>query len=205
MSAPIQVNTPLFQVSGGQTYQLNIETTASQVKCSDGMDIETRLQTVERAASGAAVVHFADDIAGRDALTGVNTGDTVIVADATGDATVGSGGARYVKLSDGSFRKTSEDESMDVVCTWEHIENRPASTVAQIDLAVAKQHTHDNIETLAHISEDGTGKLLYKGRAISDGLVWVARVDSIDEIPFNLAEGGLVFLNAPAEDEGGED
>jgi len=204
---PIQQGITMVQTVGGQVFELNPKTTAAQVKMADGMDMETRIQTVERAASGAAVVKFADTIAARDALTGLRPGDIVIVTDATGDATVDKGGARYVKLPDGEasrFRKLSEDESMDIVCSWDHVEGRPASAVAQIDLAVAKQHSHDNYDTLTHLGDDGTNNLTYKGRRIDPGVVWVARVDSLDKIPTNLADGGLVILSGASGETGGD-
>lgn len=200
---PIQANVIINQTIGGQIFEVNPKTTAEQVKFADGTDLNTRMAVVERAASGAAVVRFAANIAERDALTGLNPGDKVIVEDATGDPTVTKGGARYVYLPEGAgFRKTSEDESMDVICNWDHLQDKPTSTVAQIDLAVAKAHSHDNVETLAHFTDDGTGNPLYKGKRINDGKVWIANVDSLEKIPTNLADCGLVFLNTTAASGG---
>lgn len=201
---PIQTNVTIAQTVGGQIFEFNPKTTATQVKFPDGMDLNTRMATVERAASGASVTKFAETIAERDALTGLNPGDLVIVADATGDPTVKSGGARYICLPDGAgFRKSSEDESMDYECTWEHIQGKPDVTVAQIELAVAKMHNHANAETLANFSDDGAGNALFMGKRINDGKVWIVSVDSFDKIPTNLADGGLVLLRttpAPAEE-----
>lgn len=202
MATPIALNTPLFQVTGGQTFQLNPETTLAQVKCADGIDAETRLGTLERAVSGKATLRIADDIAGRDSLLGLIAGDQVWVIDATADATVASGGAKYLYMLDNTWLKIGEAESMDIVFNWALLQDKPTSTVEQIDLAVAKQHVHDNIETLTHVSDDGAGNLLFKGRRVSDGKVWVAAVASLDDIPANLADGGLVFVN-PALASGG--
>jgi hypothetical protein len=56
------------------------------------------------------------DIAARNALNGQMTlGDRVVVDDATGDATVGVGWAIYVWLSSNTWRKTNEQEGLDVV------------------------------------------------------------------------------------------
>lgn len=202
MSTPIQINTPLIQVTGGQTYQLNIETTAGQVKCADGISAEVRLQTLERAIAGQTTLSIVQNIAERDALEGQIAGNQAWVLDATDDPTVESGGAKYLYMLDSNWLKVAEAESMDIICDWDHILSKPESTPAQIDLAVAKQHTHDNIETIAQISDDGTSKLLYKGKAISDGLVWVCRVTSLEAIPANLADGGLVFVVGGEEEEG---
>lgn len=54
------------------------------------------------------------NIAARNALTGLSVGDRVFVADATADATVGSGWAIYVWRGS-SFTKVAEQEGLDVV------------------------------------------------------------------------------------------
>ncbi len=53
------------------------------------------------------------NIAARNALTGLSTGDRVFVLDATGDATVGSGWAIYVWRG-AAFTKVAEQEGLDV-------------------------------------------------------------------------------------------
>lgn len=195
----IPIDTPFYQVNGGQTYKLNPETTAKQVKTSDGLNVEVTLAIIQRALAGNTTARFAETIAERDALTNLIPGDVVIVTDASDDETVQSGGARYCYLPDGAgFKKISEDESMDIVCDWAHVENKPESTVAQIDLAVAKQHQHDNTETLTHLSDDGAENLLFFGKRVCPDKVWVARVASLADIPTNLADNGLVILTGGA-------
>lgn len=54
------------------------------------------------------------DIAARNALTGVTTGDISFVVDATGDATVATGWAVYM-WQGAAWAKISEQESIDVV------------------------------------------------------------------------------------------
>jgi hypothetical protein len=54
------------------------------------------------------------DIAARNALTGITTGDIVYVVDATGDATVNAGWAVYM-WQGAAWGKISEQEGIDVV------------------------------------------------------------------------------------------
>jgi hypothetical protein len=54
------------------------------------------------------------DITARNALTGLSSGDTVMVDDASADATVSTGWALYQWLSAGVWRKIAEEESLDV-------------------------------------------------------------------------------------------
>lgn len=194
---PVHLKTPLVHSIGGALYQLDVETTADQVKTQDGLNVEIRLGTLEAAVAGKKQAYIKNNIAERDALvgTGLQHGDRVFVIDATADATVEKGGAEYLYMTDNTWLKISELESMDVICNWAHLQDKPTSSVAQIDLAVAKQHTHDNIETLTHLSDDGAGNLLFKGKRINDGLVWVATVPTLADIPANLADGGLVIVN----------
>jgi hypothetical protein len=55
------------------------------------------------------------NIAGRNALTGLSTGDRVYVTDATGDATVAAGWAIYLFRPGPIWTKVAEQESMDVI------------------------------------------------------------------------------------------
>jgi len=191
----ISLPTPMFQAVGGQLYKLLLETTASQVMMADGVSVETRLVTLERALASNTTTYFADDIADRDALTGMIPGDRVFVIDATGDTTVKTGSATYIWMPNLSWRKLNEDESLDVTLTWERLEGKPQSTVTDIDLAVARQHVHSNKTQLDALSEDGEGKLLYRGQPINDGLVDVASTTDIGVIPENLRDGGLLIVN----------
>lgn len=191
----INLPTPMFQAVGGQLYKLLLETTASQVSMSDGVSVETRVNTLERALAANTTTRFADTIEERDNLTGLIPGDRVFVLDATGDPTVKSGGATYIWMPNLSWRKLSEDESMDVTLSWDTLENKPQSTVADIDLAVARQHAHANKTELDALSDDGTGNLLYKGKRIDDGKVDVASTTDVGVIPDNLRDGGLLIVN----------
>lgn len=204
-STPIQSAVVLAQTVGGVTFEMNPKTTAEQVKMPDGTDVATRLLTVERVATGTATNRIVQTIAERDALVGVKEADTCWVIDATGDDTVQNGGAKYLRMSDGTWLKTAEAESMDVILQWQNIVGKPSSTPDDIDLAVAKQHIHSNYEVLTHVNDDGAGNLTYKGKRINDGKVWIARVSSYDDIPSNLADGGLIICDMPAAASGGEE
>lgn len=87
--------------------------------------------------------------------TEVFPGQLVMVVNATGDDTVDTGWAIYRRLADatdlstiGAWQKIAEKESLDVVVNWANIDGKPNSTVADIDDAVDKKHTHENKATL---------------------------------------------------------
>ena len=105
------------------------------------------------------------DIAARNALT--DKTNLVYVKNATGDTTVKNGGATYIYDSATSaWVKTSEAESMDLVFSWENLQNKPTSTVAAIDAAVLNSHAHTNKTQLDDISELN-GLLSYKGKYVT--------------------------------------
>ncbi len=82
------------------------------------------------------------------------------------DATVKTGGATYLynpAVGYTSWIKISEAESLDVVVDWGDITNRPTSSVADIDDAVSKRHSHANKTQLDNIDEDANGLLTYNG------------------------------------------
>lgn len=92
------------------------------------------------------------------------------VADASGDPTVDTGGARY--RSDGTnWIKFGEDESMDIdfsaiSIAWSQLTGGPASTPAQIDSAVNNSHSHANLTELNKLGEDANGLATYGGSLI---------------------------------------
>lgn len=113
--------------------------------------------------SGAANMDIVADIAARDALTPVN-GSMCLVLDASADATVVAGAAAYVyQLSTAAWIKIAEYESMDLELTWAALQNKPTSSVADIDDAVSKRHSHTNKTQLDKVGEDGSGYLTYNG------------------------------------------
>lgn len=71
------------------------------------------------------------DIAGRNALTGLSTGDRVFVLDASSDATVSSGWAIYVWRGL-AFTKVAEEEGLDVLVSGTNLAFVPGATSAQL-------------------------------------------------------------------------
>ena len=107
--------------SAGTYDEINLKTTAEQVKMKDGTTVQAFLDSLPSAGGvGAKVVA---DITARDALT-PEEGLIAYVVDATGDSTVTAGGASYIY--DGSnWVKISEFESMDAVINWTDIQGKP--------------------------------------------------------------------------------
>lgn len=93
-------------------------------------------------------------------VVGVQRNLLILVTDATGDSTVSTGAALYSwNEATSTFAKLTEYESLDMVIDWSDIQNRPLSSVADIDDAVAKKHTHTNKTTLDKFTEDAEGPL----------------------------------------------
>lgn len=113
--------------------------------------------------SAAGQMAVVQDINARDSLP--NPKGEVYVIDATGDGTVKSGGARYLRHNS-QWIKTAETESMDLAVTWAALQDKPASSTAEIDDAVAKRHQHANKTQLDKIGEDD-GQLTYNGKAVT--------------------------------------
>ena len=128
---------------------------------------KTEVQAMIDASIGAAnALEIVADIPARNALT-PTTPIYVYVTNATGDATVSSGGATYLFNPTGStWIKTSESESMDVTVSWASITGRPSSSAAAIDAAVANSHTHANKTQLDQIGQNGAGELTYNGTQV---------------------------------------
>jgi len=125
---------------------------------------ESDVQTlIDDSIASLSSINVVNDITTRNALN-PSANQIVLVLDASDDATVNSGAATYVyRLSTTTWIKISEYESMDLVINWTDIQGRPTSTVANIDDAVAKRHTHANKTELDKIGEDGGGNLTYSG------------------------------------------
>lgn len=123
---------------------------------------------INDAIASANAIEIVADIPARDALGAtLNRNALVLVLDATGDATVGSGGAMYAyNNSTDTFSKVTEYESLDRVITWGEISGGPTATPAQIDSAVADSHTHANSAVLNALSDDA-GQLMYNGNPVA--------------------------------------
>lgn len=128
-------------------------------------DVEALIATAIAGIGPARInnLHVVDTIAARDALAPTEN-IIVLVTDATGDNTVASGGATYVyDVSKTLWEKIGETESMDLVLSWNNINNRPTSAVADIDDAVTKRHAHTNKLSLDKVGEDQNGDFTYNG------------------------------------------
>jgi hypothetical protein len=130
-------------------------------------DINTMISDAISAANELKIVN---DITARNAYITPGTAKDhpyyVYVIDATADTTVSSGGATYLYNNDLgvlNWIKISEAESLDVTVTWASISGAPNSSVADIDDAVSKRHSHANKTQLDNISEDADGLLTYNG------------------------------------------
>jgi hypothetical protein len=134
---------------------------ASSVKRVVNIDDITSM--INTAISNSNALEIVDNIAARNALSPTSN-KFVLVLDATGDATVAVGAATYVWRSSAStWIKLTEHESLDVTLEWAAIQNKPASAVGDIDLAVAQRHTHANFTELNKVGENVAGDFQYAG------------------------------------------
>ena len=185
MADPIKV---LLKDASGNL--IHPETDATQVKTTDGSNVETKLKTLESAVSGKVPCHIVEDIPARDGLESPKQGDLCWVKDASADESVNSGAAQYIY--DGSaWVKIAEAESMDLVVNWADIQGKEA-----VETAMSKAHDHANAEILNGISASGdtmtvNGKTYYSGRM-------VAIIENGAEIPADMNPNGIVFEKAPA-------
>ena len=125
---------------------------------------------VNTAVAGASNLFVVPDIAARDALAPTVVTQAIVV-DATDDTSVALGSATYVYDPVGdAWSKIAEHESMDVVLQWANIQGRPSSTVAEIDDAVSKRHSHANLVSLDKVGEDVSGVLQFNGDYVDPAL-----------------------------------
>lgn len=125
---------------------------------------ETTIQSmIDATVSSMSTLSIVSNIAARNALN-LTVNKLILVTDATGDSTVSTGAALYAyNVSTSTFVKVAEYESMDVTLTWASIQNKPSSTVAAIDDAVTKAHSHSNMTQLNKVGEDTDGNFTYSG------------------------------------------
>lgn len=138
-------------------------------------DVNTAISTAIGALDMSNSVEFAANIAARNAMT-LTKSAFVYVADATGDATVAAGAAMYLyNRTSTTWHKVTEYESLDLVLSWDKITGKPSSSVADIDDAVAKRHSHNNTAVLDLLTAP-SGQLLYNGAdvggVITNGNQW---------------------------------
>lgn len=128
----------------------------------DQPTVQAMIDAAVAAGSGGAII--VDTIAERNAIATPQNAQQVYVVDASADPTVASGGATYIyRLSNTTWIKQSEAESLDLSLAWANITGRPTSTTANIDLAVTQRHTHANKTELDKIGQDVNGDFTYEG------------------------------------------
>jgi hypothetical protein len=115
------------------------------------------------------------NIAARNALTGLSTGDRVFVLDATGDATVSSGWAIYIWRG-AAFTKVAEQEGLDVV-------------IGGADLTYTASPTQGII-----VSSTGTDATIPAGNGTNAGLLVPAQFNKLA----NITVTGAVNLDSIA-------
>jgi uncharacterized surface anchored protein len=164
LPATLEANT-LYLVKSASTGLMEMTVTGNTSSEVRHLINEAEIQTmINNSVANFSNIRLTADIATRDALV-LDHNSIVLVADATGDATVNAGAALYFyDVAGNTYTKVSEYESLDVVLEWSAIQNKPTSSVADIDDAVARKHSHANIATLDLLTQDANGNLLVNGQ-----------------------------------------
>lgn len=164
LPATLEANT-LYLVKSATTGLMEMTVTGNTNSEVRHLINETEIQSmINTSVANFSNIRLTADITARDALS-LSHNSIVLVADATGDATVNAGAALYFyDVASNSYTKVSEYESLDVVLDWSAIQNKPTSSVADIDDAVARKHSHANIATLDLLTQDANGNLLVNGQ-----------------------------------------
>jgi hypothetical protein len=163
LPATLVANT-VYLVGAGAADELRLYMTNSTGTASRHIVDKSEIQTmITNTVTGYGNAVVTADIAARDALTPTMV-QIAVVQDATGDPTVATGAATYVydPVAD-SWMKIAEHSVIDLVPTWAALQDKPTSTVAAIDDAVAKVHVHANKVQLDEISEDVGQNLMFRG------------------------------------------
>ena len=228
--AVTELNTPLYQRVGENLYQLNIQTTAEQVKMKDAeqgessvqQEIEALREAVKNvlAANDAmvfkGVVNQDSDIAAADYQAGwtykvgtagtykgqkCEVGDLIVCIKDYADSPADSDWTVVQTNIDGAVTGPESAVSENLAsfdgATGRIIKDSALRT-ADVSDAVAKKHEHANKTDVLDKLSTQDGELLFDGKRINDGLVEVASTTSIDTIPDNLRDGGLLIVNAGA-------
>lgn len=161
----LQANSVYLINPAGQSTYVEAYVTGTSASTVRRMIKESDIQAmIDTSIAGLAAVEVVADIAARDALS-LSDNAVVLVLDASSDSTVNSGAATYIyRDASSSFQKIAEYESMDLTIDWSDIQNKPTSSVADIDDAVTKKHTHTNKTQLDKVGEDGNGYFTYNSQ-----------------------------------------
>lgn len=228
--AVTELDTPLYQRVGENLYQLNIQTTAEQVKMKDaeGGDSSAQAEIIALreavknvlAANDAmlfkGVVNQDSDIAAADYQAGwtykvgssgtykgqtCEVGDLIVCIKDYAEPAADSDWTVVQTNIDGAVTgpESAADGNLPAFdgATGRIIKDSALKTADVAD-AVAKKHSHTNKADVLDKLSTQDGALLFDGKSINDGLVEVATTTSIDSIPANLRDGGLLIVSAGA-------
>ncbi len=224
MAAPevTELDTPLYQRVGENLYQLNIQTTAKQVKMKSETDTDSDVQAeiealrkkVDNVLSAndamvfKGVVNQDSDIAAADYQAGwtykgqkCEMGDLIVCIKDYASPGANADWTVIQTNIDGAVTGPESAVSENLAsfdgATGRIIKDSALKTADVFD-AVAKKHEHANKPDVLDKLSTQDGELLFDGKRINDGLVEVASTTSIDTIPDNLRDGGLLIVNAGA-------
>lgn len=161
----LQANSVYLINPAGQSTYVEAYVTGTSASTVRRMIKESDIQAmIDTSIAGFSAVEVVSNIAARDALS-LSDNAVVLVLDASADSTVNSGAATYIyRDASSSFQKIAEYESMDLTIDWSDIQNKPTSSVVDIDDAVTKKHTHTNKTQLDKVGEDGNGYFTYNSQ-----------------------------------------
>lgn len=225
-----ELDTPLYQRVGENLYQLNIQTTAKQVRMKNAeqgdSDVQREIEALRDAVRNVlsandamlfkGVVNQDSDIAAAGYQAGwtyragtvgtyrgqkCEVGDLIVCVKDYADPAADADWTVIQTNIDGAVTgpESATDGNLPAFdgATGRIIKDSALKT-ADVSDAVAKRHEHVNKEdVLDKLSAQG-GELLFDGQPVGDGLVDVASASSIDSIPSNLRDGGLLIVSAGA-------
>lgn len=225
-----ELDTPLYQRVGEKLYQLNIQTSAKQVKMKSETDTDSDVQAeiealrkkVDNVLSAndamvfKGVVNQDSDIAAADYQAGwtykvgtagtykgqkCEVGDLIVCIKDYASPGANADWTVIQTNIDGAVTGPESAVSENLAsfdgATGRIIKDSTLKTTDVSD-AVAKKHNHTNKTDVLDKLSTQNGELLFNGKRINDGLVEVASTTSIDSIPENLRDGGLLIVNAGA-------
>lgn len=150
-----------------ETYITNSSWVAKSV--GNSLMINTLVNSaISTALADQNMLQIVADIPARNSLaSGSQKNLLILVSDATWDATVSSWAALYAyNETTTQFTKLSEYESLDATISWANIAWKPTSSVANIDDAVNKRHSHTNQSSLDKVWEDGNWNLTFNWESV---------------------------------------
>lgn len=91
---------------------------------------------------------------------------------------------------DGSAWQEIDQTQVSLMFKWDNIQNRPTSTVLQIDDSVTKTHEHTNKSILDKISQSASGNFMYDGNEIG---IKVEFLDTDKDLP-NVGDDDTLYV-----------